>query len=39
MIFKMLLIAVETAINKVKAMYPNKPTRPYVDELFANWQD
>ena len=25
--------------DKVKAMYPNKPTRPYVDELFANWQD
>lgn len=25
--------------DKVKAMYPNKPTRPFVDELFANWQD
>nr|WP_314490423.1 hypothetical protein [uncultured Chryseobacterium sp.] len=25
--------------DKVKAMYPNKATRPFVDELFANWQD
>lgn len=25
--------------DKVKAMYPNKPTRPFIDELFANWQD
>jgi len=25
--------------DRIKAMYPNNPTRPFLDELFANWQD
>lgn len=25
--------------DKIKTLYPTKPTVGFVDELFANWQD